>query len=164
MDGVQPQTVGSRSFEDRGHRQRPQPFTRKRLLAVCALLTEAQERLESLVHAQSRVPNVVHPSDGEHVVIRARCSRGQAHDAQERPAEHTRLSWKIGRRRDPPDRDHESAAFISCQHDHVVNHQCGFVGCRVGEVSNAGPSSNSALVRPRTLLQEQSNGQGCSVA
>ena len=34
----------------------------------CALLTEAQERLERLVHAQSRVPTVVHPPDsGEQV-------------------------------------------------------------------------------------------------
>ena len=59
-----------------------------------------------------------------------------------RSAARVRLGQSDGGRRDPPHRYHESAAFISCQHDHVVNpvtHQCGFVGCRVGEASNPGP-------------------------
>ena len=54
------------------------------------------------------------------------------------------LGQSDGRRRDPPHRDHESAAFISCQHDHVVNpvtHQCGLPS-RGGFEPR--PSSNSA--------------------
>ena len=34
----------------------------------CALLTEAQERLERMVNAQSRVPTVVHPQDSGELV------------------------------------------------------------------------------------------------
>ena len=191
----------------------------------CALLTEAQERLERLVHAQSRVSTVVHPPDsGEQVTtlqqmvnmfaIRARCScegvarsqmwgrrsrhsscgeetsrceagrfttRSSVPDPYDAPvcaercdelvarspsrtargfvagrfAARDGLGQSDGRRRGSPHRDHESAAFISCQHDRVVNlvtHQCGFVGCRVGEASNPGPVQIGQARRLETAL------------
>ena len=164
------------------------------------MLPEAQERLERFVHAQSRVPTVVHPPDsGEQVTTLqqmvnmlqsergARCEAGRftarssvpdPHDALPcaercdelvarspsrtargfvagRLAARVGLGQSDGRRRDPPHRDHESAAFISCQHDHVVNpvtHQCGFVGCPIGEASNTGPVQTRQARRLETAL------------
>ena len=219
---VEATTIGRR---DRTMPQVHRQSRERRVKELDAQRSEECALLERLVHAQSRVPSEVHPSDpGEQVTTlqqmvnmlqserdalakelhEARCG---ADDQDIRPvAKKQAVARQAGSRRDPrcpipmmprygpndvtnwlqdrqaeqheallqgdlqhvsdfgrvmaegvthSHRDHESAAFMSCQHDHVVNpvtHQCGFVGCRVGEASNPGPVQTRQARRLETAL------------